>query len=152
MQGNSLKMFFKQWIVATLVDILIPYLVKFSECQLNCGTLSRSTCTDANTTNWNKDSIGENLKEWILSISKIRSLTKNEKETFFLRKTILQLETAGKKVEGTSSPIQYIANRDCTQNIHIGPTWRKGSVVSGTQFHDGFLYGLEDGDRELTGW
>ena len=121
--------------------------------QSNCGTLSRSTCTDANTTEWNKESVGKSLKKWILSINKIRSMPLKEKDTYFLRKTVLQFEPTSRLVtsHGTRSGVQYIANKDCTRKRHIGPTWRKMSNVSGTQFHDGFLYGIEDGDGELTG-
>ena len=46
---------------------------------------------------------------------------------------------------------QFIGNIDCSSLKHVGPTWRKPSMFSMMQFHDGFLYGTEDINGELSG-
>ena len=130
---------------------LILNLVNYSESHPNCGTLTRSTCADSITTKWNKDSVGKHLKNWINSISKIRSMQEQEKENFFLRKTVIVFETKNKRGGVTGEGVRYIANRDCSRKRHIGPTWRKTSIFSNTKFDDGFLYGIEDDNGELTG-
>ena len=130
---------------------LILNFVNYSESYPNCGTLTRSTCTDSITTKWYKESVGEHLKNWIKSISKIRSIPEREKENFFLRKTVLLFEMKNKRLGVMAEGVQYIANRDCSKKKHIGPTWRKTSIFSNAQFDDGFLYGIEDSNGDLTG-
>ena len=45
----------------------------------------------------------------------------------------------------------FVGNIDCSSLKHVGPTWRKPSMFSMVQFHDGFLYGTDDIDGELSG-
>ena len=124
-----------------------------SKCHLNCGTLARSTCSDAETTKWNSQMIGNSLKKWMSSLMKIRSMPKKDQEKFFLRKKMIDFEIMNKfgKPAGIQG-IQYIANTDCISKKNIGPTWRKASIASGTIFHDGFLYGRENESGEMTGY
>ena len=84
---------------------------------------------------------------WIRSITKITSMEEADKQYFYLKKTVQQGYNKG---EGLI--IQYIANLNCSSKKHFGPTWRKAGVISGIQFHDGFLYGIEDENGTLTGW
>jgi hypothetical protein len=78
-------------------------------------------------------------------------MPEREKEHFFLRKTVLVFETKNKRGGVTGEGVRYISNRDCSRKMHVGPTWRKTSTFSNTQFHDGFLYGIEDDNGGLTG-
>ena len=146
-----IKMSLVQSSVIAFAVNLILYLVNCSESHSNCEKLVRSTCTDDNTTKWNKDSVGENLREWITSISEIRSISETEKEHYFLGKTISKLSITNKSGKIIGDIVQFIANSDCANKRNIGPTWRKASKFSRTQFDDGFLYGIEDDSGKLTG-
>ena len=145
-------MFLIQTLIIALVGNLILNLVSYSECHPNCGTLARSSCTDDITTKWNKDSVGETLRKWILSIGKIRSMPERETKHFFLRKTVSKYQMMSKSGKNIGDGVMFISNRNCSTNRHIGPTWRKSSTYSRSQFDDGFLYGIEDDNGELTGW
>ena len=145
-------MFLIQTLIIAFAGNLILNLVIYSECHPNCGTLARSSCTDDITTQWNKYSVGETLRKWIISIGKIRSMPERETKHFFLRKTVSKFEIRSKSGKIIGDFVTSISNRNCSTNKHIGPTWRKPSTYSNTQFHDGFLYGIEDDNGELTGW
>ena len=41
---------------------------------------------------------------------------------------------------------------NCSSKRSLGPTWQTAGTTSGRQFHDGFLYGVEDRKGTLTGW
>ena len=144
-------MFLVKSLMTAIAGILIRNLVSYSECQVDCGTLARSTCTDDFTTKWNKDSIGETLAKWITNIRKIRSVSDEEKKHYFLTKTVLEFKKKSIHGKILGDGVQFISNTDCLKKKNIGPTWRKTSIFSGTQFNDGFLYGIEDDNGELTG-
>ena len=129
--------------------------VKFSSCGTHCGSIAKSTCVDSLTTEWNKHDIGQNLKDWMKSITKLRSMPPKDAELFFLRKTLVTFEE--KDNYGNGKPngneiVGYISNIECEDDKHYGPVWKKTSNFSGTQFFDGFLYGYEDQNGELTGF
>ena len=113
---------------------------------LNCGVLIKSGCADDETTDWNKKSIGHSLKSWIQSIRKVDTLTKQESYKSFLPKFLATFKDY-QKVEH----IQSIANINCDKNTATGPIWKKPSIFSSKQFHDGFLYGVENEAGEMTG-
>ena len=113
---------------------------------LNCGSLVKSSCTDDLTTKWNRNDIGRTLKMWLGGITKITSIEEQEKEYFFLRKTVVNQEN-----QWNRHIIKYIANLNCSNQKHFGPTWRKAGVSTFTRFHDGLLYGIEDENGTLTG-
>ena len=143
-------------IIIAFAGNLILNLANYSECQPNCETWSRSTCTDDITTKWNKIFVGETLKEWITSIEKIKSIPETEKENIFLGKTILEFKTENThKLDHTTNVIRggvyYISNSDCSKQRNIGPKWRKASLFSNKQFDDGFLYSNEDDNAAFTG-
>jgi hypothetical protein len=139
-------------IIIAFAGNLILNLVNYSECHPYCDTWSRSTCTDAITTKWNKNFVGETLKQWISSIRKIRSISEKEKESIFLSKTVLEFATKN-KTDGniTGGGAYYISNSDCSKQRNIGPKWRKASIFSNKQFDDGFLYSNEDDNGVFTG-
>ena len=137
--------------MTVIAGILILNLVSYSECQDHCGTLVRSTCPDDISTKWNKNSVGETLARWIANVRQISIVPEKEKEHYFLRKTVLEFKRKGTRGEVLANGVQFIANRDCSKKRHIGPTWRKTSNFSGSQFNDGFLYGFEDDNGDLTG-
>ena len=88
----------------------------------------------------------------MVSLAKAKSISAREKPHRFLRKTVLEFDkkaSSGKKV---GVGVQYVANLDCIEKKHVGPTWRKASTFSNTIFHDGFLYGIESENGELTGY
>ena len=148
MNGDS------RFIILALVNILFNS-VNLSNCGMNCGSLVKSTCADSMTTEWNSHDIGKTLKDWIKSITRLRSITEKDAEHFFLRKTIVT--TDEKDHYGNGEPngnviVGYIANIKCDEERRYGPVWRKSSNFSGTQFFDGFLYGYEDQNGELTGY
>ena len=140
---GSEKMLQRLSLVLIIVKLFLTSL-NYCNCKesLNCGSFVRSTCTDDVTTEWNKHSIGKNLKSWITSISKITPTNPH----FFLPKALFNFQDKRKK-----EIIKFIANKDCLADRTYGPTWRKPSIFSSTQFHDGFLYGIEDENGELTG-
>jgi hypothetical protein len=144
-------MIFVQTLIIAFAGNLILSLVNYSECHPNCGTLARSSCTDDITTKWNKDSVGETLKKWINSIGKITSMPERETKRFFLRKTVSKYQLMNTQCKIIGDGVTLISNRNCSINKHIGPTWRKASPFSKTQFNDGLLYGIEDDNGELTG-
>ena len=136
--------------IIALAGSLILNLVTYSQCHPNCGQFrSRSTCTDDITTKWNKKHVGENLKQWITSIRKIRLIP--ETESISLSKTILEFETKNQTGNITGGGVYYISNSDCSKQRNIGPKWRKASMFSNNQFDDGFLYSNEDDNGKFTG-
>ena len=86
---------------------------------LNCGVLIKSSCTDDETTDWNKKSIGYILKSWIQSITKLDMMTEQESYTSFLPKLLSSFKDY-KKVEH----IQSIGNINCHTNTATGPIWK----------------------------
>ena len=80
-----------------------------------------------------------------------RTILEKEKGHYFLEKTLLEFEMKNEHGNVIENGVQFIANRDCSKDRHIGPTWRKTSNISGSQFNDGFLYGVEDDIGDLTG-
>ena len=115
----------------------------------SCSLPVKSNCDAYITTKWNSKSIGTNLKKWFRSISRISSQDIGQP---YLTKTLLMFDErdiiTNKKI-GTG--VQFIGNIDCSSLNRVGPTWRKPSLFSMLQFHDGFLYGVEDVDGELSG-
>ena len=144
-------------IIIVLTGSLVLNLVNYSACHpsnLNvnhCGTWSKSTCTDDITTAWNKNFVGENLKQWITSISKIRSIPEKDKESIFLSKAVLMYEKTYLIGNITGGGVYYISNSDCSKKRKIGPKWRKASMFSNNQFDDGFLYSNGNGNEAFTG-
>ena len=129
--------------------------VKFSSCGTNCGSIAKSTCVDSLTTEWNNHDIGQTLKDWIKSITKLRSMPAKDAELFFLRKRLVTFEERDNYGNGKPNGneiLGYISNIECEKDKHYGPVWKKASNFSGTQFFDGFLYGYEDQNGELTGF
>ena len=118
----------------------------------NCGIAVKSNCNDDITTKWNTQHIKKNLKNWIQSISKIDSFSFEEIEKTKIKKTLLIFDEKDIITNMTiGRGVQFIGNIDCSNLKHVGPTWRKPSLFSKRQFHDGFLYGVEDSRGELTG-
>ena len=113
---------------------------------LSCGVLIKSICTDDETTDWNNNLIGHNLKSWIQSIRKLDMLTEQESYKSFLPKFLSTFKDHQKEQH-----IQSIANLNCHKNSAAGPVWKKPSIFSYTQFRDGFLYGIENESGEMTG-
>ena len=134
-------------IIIVFAGNLILNLVNYSECHQGCDIWSRSTCTDNVTTKWNKQYVGESLKNWVTSISKIRSITEKENESIFLSKTVLAFETKNNNGDKTGKGVFYISNSDCIKQRNIGPKWRKASRFSNTQFGDGFIYSSNEDDN-----
>ena len=122
-------------------------LLRLYEAHENCGSLVRSTCSPEVTTKWNKQSIGPSLKKWVESLTKITSMTEQDKDYIYLRKKFKEFE----RKNNAKSIIQYISNVDCETKKSIGPTWIKPGVFSDKLFDDGFLYGMEDEKGEMTG-
>ena len=142
------------FIILALVNILLNS-VNLLNCSINCGSLVKSTCADSMTTEWNSHDIGQTLKDWVKSITKLRSMTKKDAEHFFLRKTIVtahEKDHFGNGETNDNNIVGYISNIKCDEEKRYGPAWRKSSNFSGTQFFDGFLYGYEDQNGELTGY
>ena len=144
-------MFKVQSFIIVVVAIFIIGVINFSQYQIICGTLVRSTCTDDNTTKWNRAFVEDSLKKWLVSLAKAKSISEREKPHRFLRKTVLEFDKKAANGKKVGEGVQYIANLDCIEKTHVGPTWRKASTFSHTLFHDGFLYGIEDKNGELTG-
>ena len=152
LEPEVLRQFPKQ--VSNIIVFLTVILLasNYGQCEKSsaCGVSVQSTCMDEVTTKWNKYFIGENLKKWFRSIKRI--ITLKDKEYSIFRKTLLMFEEkdniSGKKM---GYGVQFIANRNCTIKKHFGPTWRKTSIFSSNQFHDGFLYGKEDNNEQITG-
>ena len=113
----------------------------------DCGALIRSTCSDNLSTKWNKKSVGPTLKHWIKSVTKISSKHGYNKEHIYLNKKIKQFKVKDNDGFG----VQYISNLDCQSQKTVGPTWMKPSTYSNDPLHDGFLYGMENENGEITG-
>ena len=144
-------MLVKMSVILGVVGNLILYHVNYSECEPNCGVLTKSTCTDDITTQWNKISVGENLRKWIISLRKIEPISEKEKEKINLRKSLVLFERKNNNGSVTGSGIYFVSNGDCSTKRNIGPRWRKAHYFSKTQFHDGFLYNNEDKNGNFTG-
>ena len=125
------------------VVCLISISLTYCECEhnLNCGSLVKSTCTDDVTTKWNRNDVSKRLKTWMKGIVKLTSLKKGEQKHFYLSKTVKQ----------TANIVKYIGTMNCTKKTSVGPTWRTAGEISNNQFHDGFLYGVEDESGILRG-
>ena len=106
----------------------------------------KSSCTDDETSDWNRNSVGEHLKSWILSINKLDMLTKHESYRYFRPKSLLTFKDYGK-----NEYVKKIGGMDCSGNKTFGKVWKKPSTFSSKQFHDGFLYGVENDEGEMTG-
>ena len=50
-----------------------------------------------------------------------------------------------------STIIRGISNLDCVAKKTIGVSWQSAGTSSKDQFHDGFLYGVEDDNGTFTG-
>ena len=113
----------------------------------NCGTIIKSTCNDKETTKWNKENVTFHLKEWFKSIDIIdRGLqTKESQQKYFLSKKF--------RKDFDFPRITYIGNFDCNEKKTISPIWKTplGTLIKRMQFHNGFLYGMEDSNGRLTG-
>ena len=114
---------------------------------INCGSLIRSTCNDIETTKWNRKNVTFHLKEWFRSIDIIdRGLQTQEshKKNFLAKKFRRDFDFPR---------ITYISNFDCNGKKTIGPVWKTpmGTLIKKMQFHNGFLYGLEDSNGRLSG-
>ena len=112
----------------------------------NCGTVIKSSCPDKGISKWNRKNVAGDLKAWFKSVEKVLSVRESDLEhysTFDRRRVVQDEET---KV------IKYIGNFDCANKKAIGPTWKIGGQGrSRNQFHDGFLYGMHDENRNFTG-
>ena len=124
--------------------------MNYSVCQPHCGPVIKSNCADDITTKWNKISVGERLRKWIISIHKITSNPQNEDDNFSLTKRIVMFGAKYKNGSFENRGINSISNYDCSIKRNIGPSWKKASVFSVTQFHDGFLYGMGDENGNPT--
>ena len=139
-------------VMLTLHAVFNPRIHCYLEDQTSCGIAVKSDCNDNITTKWNTQHIKKNLKNWIQSISKIDLLSSEDIERINIKKTLLifdEKDIITNKTIGRG--MQFIGNIDCSNLKHVGPTRRKPSLFSKRQFHDGFLYGVEDGHGEITG-
>ena len=110
-----------------------------------CGALVRSTCTDEFTSEWNSKHVGKSLKMWFNRIEYIGKPTPAEKEYYFISKHLI----LGKN----SNIVKYIGNKNCVNKKSQGPVWQLAASHPHMldQFHDGFLYGIEDENGTMTG-
>ena len=122
------------------------------QCEQNCGTLVKSTCSDDSITSWNRKNVGEHLKDWVQSIQTISPVSGPGENHIFIEKTLIWFEGKKDSVMGENTFIQLIANNLCSERKHFGPLWKKASTFSGTQFHDGFLYGVDNKEEKITGY
>ena len=151
----QLKLIGKRHFVTFALANILFNCINLSKCGINCGTLVKSTCADSVTGEWNSHDIGQTLKDWVKSITRLRSMPEKDAKLFFLRKMLLTFEEKDHYGNGRfngNDIAGYISNIKCDDETHYGPTWRKTSNFSGTQFFDGFLYGYEDQNGELTGY
>ena len=139
---NTIKLIF----VALFCSVI---LFRVHQClsNINCGSLIRSTCNDIETTKWNRKNVTFHLKEWFRSIDIIdRGLQTQEshKKNFLAKKFRRDFDFPR---------ITYISNFDCNGKKTIGPVWKTpmGTLIKKMQFHNGFLYGLEDSNGRLSG-
>ena len=135
--------------VVLIVFVLFvqPCILRESQKHDDCGTLIRSTCSDNLTTKWNKKFVGPTLKHWIKSVTKISSNNGYTKEQIYLNKKIKRFTLK----DGDGFGVHYIANLNCQTQKSVGPTWMKPSTYSTDPLHDGFLYGIENENGEMTG-
>ena len=139
-------------VMLTLHAVLNPRIYCYVGEHTNCGIAVKSDCDDNITTKWNTQHIKRNLKNWIQSISKIDSFSSKDFERTNTKKTLLMFDEKDIITNKTiGRGFQFIGNVNCSNLKHVGPTWRKPSLFSMRQFHDGFLYGVEDSKGELTG-
>ena len=135
--------------------IVFCFYIMFADtfCQgknpLRCGDTIKSTCDDNITAKWNHKNISNILKEWIGSIERRSGRNKLGMNDFDTRSSI------GKTLrkDYMSQNVQYIGNLDCSTKLSVGPIWKTppNTVTKKSQFHNGFLYGLEDESSRLTG-
>ena len=133
-----------------IVGIMFSCLHIF-HCEQNCGILARSSCLDDATTSWNSKNVGNNLKDWLKSMRPIHSSSTEDKAKFSNRKILVQYELNKKSFLGESKVVAIITNSRCNKTKHFGPIWKKASMFSGSQFNDGFLYGIQNAEGELIG-
>ena len=112
------------------------------QCEQNCGKLVESTCSDDSATTWNTHNVGGNLKNWIRSIQEVSSSSKRHKWDLIVQKPLHDSEL---------SSVQFMTNNRCKKQSPIGPLWKKASMFSGTQFHDGYLYTEKNDEGNMTG-
>ena len=149
----SVKMEQKKIIYFPLIVFCFYIMFADTFCQgknpLRCGDPIKSTCHDNITTKWNHKNISNILKEWIESIERQSERNKFGMNNFDTRTSI------SKKVrkDYMTQNVQYIGNLDCSTKRSIGPIWKTptNTVTKKSQFHNGFLYGLEDENSRLTG-
>ena len=140
--------------IFALANIILN-CINLAKCGINCGTLVKSTCADSMTSEWNSHDIRQTLKDWVKSITRLQSMPEKDTELYFLRKMLVTFEEKDYYGNGRfngNDIVGYISNIKCEEEKHYGPSWRKPSNFSGTQFFDGFLYGYEDQNGELTGY
>ena len=124
--------------VSIIFSIVILYFILVNgKTHNDCGVLVKSSCEDTITTKWNRKNVGKNLKSWF------ESLRPGNKSNCFQNKRL--------QMERQSRVIRYIANFDCNLNHSIGPAWQTAGTISRSQFRDGFLYGIQNMDAEMTG-
>ena len=139
-------------VIFTIHAVLNPKTYCYFGDHTSCGIAVKSDCVDNITTKWNTQHIKKNLKHWIQSISTIDSFSSKDFEKPEIKKTLLMFDEKDIITNKTiGRGMQFIGNIDCSNLKHVGPTWRKPSLFSMRQFHDGFLYGEEDSRGELTG-
>ena len=112
------------------------------QCEQNCGKLVTSTCSDDSVTTWNTHNVGGNLKNWIRSIQQVSSSSKRHKWDLFVQKPLHNSEL---------SSVQFMTSNRCKKQRPVGPLWKKASMFSGTQFHDGYLYTEKNDVGNMTG-
>ena len=114
---------------------------------IECGVLVKSTCNDKESTNWNRNNISQNLKQWITSLNRIGEMASNvnKPQSLLLRRKL--------RKDYTSQIVTYIGNMNCLNRTSIGPIWKTPvhALNKKLQFHNGFLYGTEDPGGKLTG-
>ena len=54
-------------------------------------------------------------------------------------------------MERKTRVIRYIANFECNTNHSIGLVWQTAGMISRHQFRDGFIYGIENPEKKMTG-
>ena len=135
-------------------------IVCLSKSNLDCGVLIKSTCNDNETGNWNRKNIGDILKTWIRSIDRIGVMTntENKAQTSVIRKKMrIDLFENDYFEKEYSQKLTYIGNLDCRNKKSFGPIWKTPTFLApetstkNLQFHNGFLYGIEDQNGSLTG-
>ena len=117
-----------------------------------CGAVVRSTCTDDFTTEWNSKNIGKNLKMWMNKMESIKQITTPELKYYYLSKSFYTEPKRMHKGE-PQVIVNYIGNKNCATGKTTGPVWKVAALKphARDQFHDGFLYDLEDDNGTFTG-